>query len=172
MTREALAEALHKTSLINGSFTGRSGVTLASYFDKYQFESHPRLLKEVARQMEPLIPASTQVLAGLEMGGISIATALSLRTGLRMAQVRKTAKTYGTLRLVEGVTDLDGVRCIVIEDVVTSGGQIIQSTADLRALGALVEDVACVVLRRQEAIDLLQTEGLRLHPLFRLEELH
>ena len=86
----------------------------------------------------PLIPEGTEVLAGLEMGGIPIATALSLRTGLPAAFVRKEAKQYGTARLAEGAP-IEGKRVTVVEDVVTTGGQVVISTNDLRALGAIVE---------------------------------
>ncbi len=62
----------------------------------------PTLLASIAEALAPLVPADTEVLAGLEMGGIPIATALSLHTGLPAAFVRKEAKKYGTARLAEG----------------------------------------------------------------------
>ena len=46
------------------------------------------LLADIAEALAPLVPAGTEVLAGLEMGGIPIATALSLRTGIPAAFVR------------------------------------------------------------------------------------
>ena len=74
-------------------------------------------------------------LAGLEMGGIPIATALSLASGIPAAFVRKKAKDYGTCKFAEGA-DVGGKKTLVIEDVITSGGQVLMSAADLRSVGA------------------------------------
>ena len=88
-----------------------------------------------------------------------IATALSLRTGLPAAFVRKEAKSYGTARLAEGA-DISGQRVTVIEDVITTGGQVVISTAQLRELGAVVEHVVCVIDRSPDHGAALAAEGL------------
>ena len=82
-------------SRLTGTFKLRSGQVSNQYFDKYLFESNPALL-EIAKQLKELIPPETEVLAGLEMGGIPVATALSLQTGIPVVFVRKEAKKYGT----------------------------------------------------------------------------
>jgi orotate phosphoribosyltransferase len=107
------------------------------------------------------VPSDTEVLAGLEMGGIPVVTALGRHTGLPCAFVRKEAKPYGTCRLAEGA-DVVGRRVLVVEDVVTSGGQIVLSTADLRALGAEIGAALCVIDREQGGSDALRAEGIRL----------
>lgn len=111
--------------------------------------------------MAALVPADTEVLAGLEMGGIPVVTALGRHTGLPCAFVRKQAKEYGTCRLAEG-SDIVGRRVLVVEDVVTSGGQIVLSTADLRALGADVREALCVIDREQGGAEALGAEGIDL----------
>lgn len=118
-----------------------------STFDKYRFEADPVLLDAVAEAMVPLVPSETEVLAGLELGGIPVVTALGRHTGLPCAFVRKEAKAYGTRRLAEGA-EVAGRRVLVVEDVVTSGGQIILSTKDLRRLGAEVGQALCVIDRQ------------------------
>ena len=90
--------------------------------------------------MKELIPDGTEVLAGLEMGGIPIATALSLETGIPLVMVRKKAKEYGTCKIAEGL-EFKGKKVCVVEDVVTTGGQIILSAKDLRENGAIVDRV-------------------------------
>ncbi len=120
--------------------------------------------------MVDLIPRDTEVLAGLELGGVPVATALSLRTGLPLAFVRKKAKTYGTCRIAEGV-DVDGRRVTVVEDVVTSGGQIVLSVQDLRQAGAQVKHALCVIDREAGGIDALAQVGISLRPLFRADDL-
>ena len=102
MTREELAKAIYDVSHLTGTFTLRSGAVSNEYFDKYLFEARPDVLKAIAEHMAELLPGETEVLAGLEMGGIPIATALSLKTGLPGAFVRKEAKKYGTAKVAEG----------------------------------------------------------------------
>jgi orotate phosphoribosyltransferase len=161
---DALADEINTIARLTGTFTLRSGQIATEYFDKYRFEARPELLKRIAVAMTPLIPADTEVLAGLEMGGIPIATALSLHTGIPAAFVRKQAKPYGTARLAEGC-DIDGRRVTIIEDVITTGGQVVLSTNDLRGLGALVDHVLCVIDRSIDKAAALTAEGLQLHAL-------
>jgi orotate phosphoribosyltransferase len=159
-----LADEINTIARLTGTFTLRSGQIATEYFDKYRFEAQPRLLARIAAALAPLIPPDTEVLAGLEMGGIPIATALSLHTGLPAAFVRKVAKEYGTARLAEG-SDFAGKRVTVIEDVITTGGQVVISTNDLRALGAIVEHVVCVIDRSTDHAAALTADGLQLHAL-------
>jgi orotate phosphoribosyltransferase len=169
-TRTGVARRIRAAAHLTGSFTLRSGRTATEYFDKYRFEADPVLLDDIARLMAPLVPPGTEVLAGLEMGGIPVVTALARHTGLPCAFVRKQAKEYGTCRLAEGA-DVEGHRVLVVEDVVTSGGQIILSTADLRALGAEIDAALCVIDRAQGGAAALATEGVRLHALLTAEDL-
>ncbi|MCE3009991.1 MAG: orotate phosphoribosyltransferase [Proteobacteria bacterium] len=170
MTKADLAREIVQIAKLTGHFKLRSGQTSEFYFDKYRFESQPRLLAAIAEQMKPLIPAGTEVLAGLEMGGIPVATALSLQTGIPVAFVRKKAKDYGTCQFAEGV-ELKGRNVCVIEDVVTTGGQVILSTQDLRSLGAKVENVLCVIHRGSGQEPKLSEIGLKLHPLLTSRDL-
>jgi len=170
MEKRELARTIYRVSHLTGTFKLRSGQVSNQYFDKYLFESDPDLLSAIADEMSLLIPAGTQVLAGLEMGGIPIATALSLKTGLPAVFVRKKAKEYGTCKFAEGV-DVSNKKICIIEDVVTTGGQIILSAGDLRKIGAIVEDVMCVILRGKDSQANLQKENLNLIALFTMEEL-
>jgi orotate phosphoribosyltransferase len=170
MDRHELAVSILRASRLTGQFRLRSGVTATAYFDKYRFESDPRLLRAVARHLVPLIPTDTEVLAGLELGGVPIAAALSLETGLPAAFVRKEAKTYGTCRLAEGA-ELTSRRALVVEDVITSGGQVVTSTEKLRALGASISAVICVIDRQSGGTEALAQVDLRLAALFTKREL-
>lgn len=156
-----LGERIYRTAHLTGEFVLRSGVTTDHYFDKYAFEGDPVLLDAIAEAMAPLVPADIEVLAGLEMGGIPVVTALSRHTGLPCAFVRKKAKTYGTRRLAEGA-DLTGRRVLVVEDVVTSGGQLVLSTAELRALGADIREALCVIDREEGGPDSLAAANITL----------
>jgi orotate phosphoribosyltransferase len=170
MERKELAHKIYAVSHITGTFKLRSGQISDQYFDKYLFEARPDLLADIADKMAKLVPAGSQVVAGLELGGVPLAAAISMKTGLPAAFVRKVAKNYGTCKLAEGA-DIKGQRVCVIEDVVTTGGQIILSVNDLRKLGAIVDSVLCVILRGANSRELLAKEGLNLIPLFTMEEL-
>lgn len=167
MDRNSLAQAIHRVSHLTGAFKLRSGEVSTEYFDKYMFESDPGLLNEVASQMRPLIPADTALLAGLELGGVPISTALSLLTGLPQILVRKKAKDYGTSKIAEGPA-FAGKQVCVVEDVVTTGGQIILSVEALRRAGALVRHVLCVIQRKDAATAALAAHRMELVPLFRM----
>ena len=168
MDRKQLAQAIYNTSSLKGTFTLRSGQIANEYFDKYLFESDPALLNEIAEVMKLSIPSETEILAGLELGGIPIATVLSMKTGIAAAFTRKKAKEYGTCKLAEGA-DVSGKHVLIIEDVVTTGGQIIESVKELRQRGAKIDTVLCVVLRDEKAIQTLADAGLKLVPAFSME---
>jgi orotate phosphoribosyltransferase len=170
MERKELAKEIYRVSHLEGTFQLRSGQISNEYFDKYLFESNPKLLKEIAIQMKSFIPRETEILAGLEIGGIPIATALSLETALPLIMVRKKAKDYGTCKIAEGI-DFKGKKVCIIEDIVTTGGQIILSTRALRDFGARINSVLCVIMRDEESKNNLRKEGLELIPLFEMGEL-
>ena len=170
MAPDSLAVRVNTIARLTGTFTLRSGQIATEYFDKYRFEADPLLLADIAAALEPLLPAGTEVLAGLELGGVPIATALSLRTGVPVAFVRKEAKAYGTARLAEGA-DIAGRRVTVIEDVITTGGQVLLSTQQLRSLGAIVDHVVCVIDRSADHGAALAEEGLTMIALLTRAEL-
>lgn len=168
MEKDELARRLFEAAHITGEFRLRSGQVSGEYFDKYLFEARPALLSGIAKRMEPLIPAGTEVLAGLEMGGIAVTAALSMLTGIEAAFVRKKAKGYGTMKLCEGAA-VEGRKVCIVEDVVTTGGQIIESAGELRRLGADINGVVCVIRRSPAAADILAKDGLELLPAFTME---
>lgn len=170
MQRTELARAIHDASKLSGRFVLRSGAVSDTYFDKYLFEAQPHLLRAVGEALAPLVPDDTEALAGLETGGIPLAVILGQITGLPTRFVRKEAKTYGTARLAEG-GDIDGVRLTIVEDVITSGGQVRASAFDLRDRGARVTDVVCVIDRQAGGAEALAADGLDLRALFAMEEL-
>ncbi|MEZ5228406.1 MAG: orotate phosphoribosyltransferase [Acidimicrobiales bacterium] len=170
VSRSELASRIHELAHLEGSFLLRSGVTADVYFDKYQFEAQPDTLRQIAAELVPLVPDGTELLAGLELGGVPIATALSLHTGIPAVFVRKQAKSYGTAKLAEGPS-IEGRRLLVVEDVVTSGGQIVESVGQLRELGAIIERAVCVIDREQGGAANLAEIGVELRPLFTRSEL-
>ncbi|MEW2383540.1 phosphoribosyltransferase family protein [Micromonospora sp. NPDC047707] len=164
MKLDDLARQVNQKSRLTGEFVLRSGRTASEYFDKYQFEADPILLDALAEQMAALVPAGTEVLAGLEMGGIAVVTALGRHIGLPCAFVRKAAKAYGTARLAEGA-EVAGRQVLVVEDVVTSGGQVVLSAREFCRLGAHVDAAVCMIDRQEGGAEALAAEGIDLRAL-------
>ncbi len=165
-----LAKRIYDTAHITGEFTLRSGAKSNEYFDKYLFESNPELLKDIATALVELVPPNIDALAGLEMGGIPIATMLSQLTGLPLLFVRKKAKEYGTCKIAEG-GQVRGRKLLIVEDVVTSGGAILDAAKALRAEEAILSAVICVIDRESGGAANLAKSDLILTPLFTMSEL-
>jgi orotate phosphoribosyltransferase len=149
-----LARDVDACCRLTGTFTLRSGQVASEYFDKYLFEADPLLLARVVEQMVELVPEGTELLGGLELGGVPIATVLSARTQ---------AKEYGTCKLAEG-QDVAGRRVTLVEDVITTGGAVRDATRALRAAGAVVETVVCAIDRSPEGRNPLDDVGLEVRP--------
>jgi orotate phosphoribosyltransferase len=169
--RRELARRIHAAAHITGTFTLRSGAVSHEYFDKYLFEADPALLHEIGLALSNRMPSDIDALAGLELGGVPLATVLSSITGLPARFVRKEAKTYGTCRLAEG-GEVEGERLLIVEDVVTSGGAVLDAARELRVRGAHCERVVCVIDRESGGVDNLAAEGLVLDALFTMTELN
>ena len=170
MTKNELGKLIFKTSNIKGSFKLRSGKISDEYFDKYLFESNPEILEGIAKELNLLIETKFDFLAGLEMGGIPIATSLSIKSKIPALFIRKKAKEYGTCRLAEG-GEIKDKKLLIIEDVVTSGGAILDAVIELRKLGAIVDDVLCVIDREDTGRKNLEKANLNFRSLFTKNEL-
>lgn len=142
----SLTEKILDTACITGNFQLRSGARTHHYFDKYRFESDPYLLEEIAAALLGFVTPHVDFLAGLELGGVPIATALSFKSKISTLFVRKEAKMYGSCKAVEGA-DLKGARVYLVEDVVTSGGALLDGAAQIEAAGGVVVGAVCVIRR-------------------------
>jgi orotate phosphoribosyltransferase len=158
-----LARDIDACCRLTGEFTLRSGQVASEYFDKYLFEADPALLARVVAQMTALVPTDTELLGGLELGGVPLATVLSARTGLPALFVRKRAKEYGTCKLAEG-PPVTGRRVTLVEDVITTGGAVRDATRALREAGAVVDVVVCAIDRSPAGQNPLADVGLEVRP--------
>lgn len=170
MNREELGQLIYKASNIKGRFRLRSGANSDEYFDKYLFESDPELLLEIALALKTLIPPGVDAFAGLEMGGIPIATVLSQVTGIPTLFIRKKAKEYGTRKLAEG-GEVHNRNIMIVEDIITSAGQTRESAKELRNSGAHIVGVLCVIDREEGGRVNLEGDNLTLYSLFTITEI-
>ena len=165
-----IAQRIAAASKLTGEFVLRSGEVSNTYFDKYLFESDPVLLGTLAERLAALVPPDTDIVAGLEMGGIPVVTALSQVTGIPAAFIRKAPKGYGTQKYAEGPR-LTGKNVVLVEDVVSSGGAILNSLAMLNADGIMPTLALYVIDRESGGRAALQRRGVELKPLFTMKDI-
>jgi orotate phosphoribosyltransferase len=151
MDKRSLGELLLEACLLRGEFTLRSGRKSNFYFDKYRFETRPDLLKPVAEHLAAMLPNGVDRLAGAELGGVPLAAAVSLQSGLPFVIVRKAAKGYGTGKRLEGEMR-PGEHVVLVEDVATTAGAALSAVEALRQAGA-GKVSALLVLDRQEGAE-------------------
>jgi orotate phosphoribosyltransferase len=172
LTDDELKLALREHAYLEGDFVLRSGKRSRYYLDKYRFETRPDILAalgdRIARAAAEHEPEAVR-LAGPELGAVALAAAGSLVSGLPFLIVRKAAKDYGTSKRLEGVYD-EGDRVCLVEDVVTSGGALLEAVSALREAGLVVETAICVVDREEGGSEALAAEGIELRPIFRASE--
>lgn len=170
ISKKELAIQIAQASSLEGEFILRSGQISRQYFDKYRFEGNPKLLKPLAKAMADLLPTDTEIIAGLELGGVPLATAISLETGLPAAFVRKEAKTYGTCQAIEG-QDVAGRKVTFIEDVITTGGAVSDAFELATKDGAHVLAVVCAIWRGDGHPSIVKVPDLSVLPVFTREDL-
>ena len=173
MTDAELASAIREHAYLEGDFVLRSGKRSRYYLDKYRFETRPDILAalgdRLAAGVREVAPAATRI-AGPELGAIALAAAASLASGLPFLLVRKEAKGYGTENRLEGAFE-HGEEVCLVEDVVTSGGAAADAIDALREAGLQCRAAVCVVDREEGGADALARKAVRLHPLFRAQDI-
>jgi orotate phosphoribosyltransferase len=173
LTDDELKAGLREAAYLEGDFVLRSGKRSSYYLDKYRFATRPDLLaalgERIAQEVVEHAPDATR-LAAPELGAVALAAAGSLASGLPFLIVRKAAKEYGTAKRLEGVYDEGECVCLV-EDVVTSGGALLDSVEALREAGLRVRTAVCVVDREEGGADALARHAVRLRPIFRASDL-
>jgi len=137
-----LAQRLISASQIRGDFVLSSGRRSNVYFDKFRFLTDPDLLRDTAKAVAGLLPDGITHLAAPEGAATLLVAALALETGLPIAVVRKEPKTYGTMSQLEGHAPA-GAEVALVEDVSTTGAQVLSAAKVLEAAGC---EVALIVL--------------------------
>jgi orotate phosphoribosyltransferase len=172
LTDDELKLALREHAYLEGDFLLRSGKRSRYYLDKYRFETRPDLLavlgEKIAAVVAELEPEATR-LAAPELGAVVLAAAASLASGLPFVIVRSAPKEYGTMNRLEGAYE-EGERVCLLEDVVTSGGALLEAVSALRDAGLMVETAICIVDREEGGAEALARESVVLRPIFRASD--
>ena len=170
LSHDDVARRIAACALLRGTFTLRSGKTSNYYLDKYRFSTRPDILRTLGAMFATRLPAGVTKLAGAELGGIPLVTAASLASGLPCVFVRNRKKDYGTAQQLEGelaATD----RLVLLEDVATTGGQILEAAEVLTATGATIATIIATIDREEGARANIESAGYAFDALFTASEL-
>jgi orotate phosphoribosyltransferase len=141
-----LKNVIVERALTRGDYLLAGGARSDYYIDKFKLFADPQVLRRIARLFVPVVTElSPDLIGGTELGGVIIATAVSQLTGLPMIVVRKQPKQFGAFaeEYVEGPF-VRGQHVLLLEDVVTSGRELLAAKARLEELNLKVTPHAIV----------------------------
>jgi orotate phosphoribosyltransferase len=170
MTRDQLAQRISQVSLLRGEFTLRSGRKSNYYLDKYLFETQPDILKALGDLFAQQIGPGIDRIAGAELGAVALAAATAMACNKPFVIIRNQKKDYGTSKLVEG-TLKPGETVIIVEDVLTTGGQVLEAAKTLQDAGAKVDRIVAVIDRLEGARANIEAAGYSFESLFTTKDL-
>jgi orotate phosphoribosyltransferase len=170
MTRDELARRIAEVALLRGNFTLRSGRKSNYYLDKYRFETQPEILKELGAMFAGRIGAGVDRIAGAELGAVALAAATAMACGKPFVIIRNQKKDYGTSKLIEGILQ-PGETVVLVEDVLTTGGQVLEAAKSLEAEGAKIDKIIGVIDREEGARAAIEGAGYKFESLFTTTDL-
>ena len=170
MTRDELIKRIKQTAYLEGDFTLRSGKKSKYYLDKYLFETCPDILKSLGVEFTKHVTDDITLIAGAELGGVALAAATAMQTNKNWIIVRNSKKGYGTGKLIEGVLKKGDV-VLLVEDIATTGGQVLEAAKIITEAGAAVKKIVCVIDRRQGAEENITSAGYKFHAILTKDDL-
>lgn len=170
MTRDQLARRIADVALLHGDFTLRSGRKSTYYLDKYRFETQPDVLAALGQLIATHVTPATTRIAGPELGAVPLAAAAGMAAGKPTVFIRNAKKEYGSSKQIEGILE-KGDSVLLIEDIVTTGGQVVEAIQTLRDAGAIVEKVIVVIDRLEGGRENIAATGAPYESLFTTRDL-
>ncbi|MGB9225951.1 orotate phosphoribosyltransferase [Mycobacterium sp.] len=160
--RAELADLVRRLSVVHGRITLSSGREADYYVDLRRATLHHRASALIGRLMREVTQDwDYAVVGGLTLGADPVATAIMHAPGrpIDAFVVRKSAKTHGLQRLIEG-SEVSGQRVLVVEDTSTTGNSALTAVRAVLDAGGDVVGVATVVDRGTGAAEAIEAEGL------------
>ena len=165
MNDEQLIKRIIDSALLRGEFTLRSGRKSNYYLDKYLFETQPDILTALGARFAKHVEPGVNRLAGAELGGIPLVTAAAMATGLPSVLIRNQKKDYGTAKQLEGRLE-KGDKVMIVEDIATTGGQVLEAAKVILAEGAIITKIVAVIDRQEGARENIEQAGFKFAALF------
>jgi len=170
MDKQEVATRIADTAILHGEFTLRSGRKSTWYIDKYLFTTQPDILRSLGKMFAFAIPEGATLLAGAELGGIPLVTTAAMESDLPCIFIRNQKKDYGTAKQLEGkLAETDKV--VIVEDIATTGGQVLEAAETIRSLGAEVLSIIAVIHREEGARENIEGAGFTFQSLFTTSDL-
>jgi orotate phosphoribosyltransferase len=175
-----LAEELWQLDAIQfGDFTiGRTAVNSPVYINVRRVISSPKVLTRCARiirqELETLLSMRNPhvhpftLVCGVPFGGLHVATAFSLGSNTPMIYIHPPATDKADI--IEGAY-VRGQTCLIIDDLITGGGSILQTAATLSDSGLVVRDAVTLIDRQEGGRQALKSAGINLISILTLEQI-
>jgi uridine monophosphate synthetase len=172
MNKEQLILKLYELGVLQfGQFTLKSGLSSPFYLDFRRIIAYPETLKDISEQLWKLIEdLEFDHLCGVPYAALSLSSAMSMMHGKPMVVKRKEAKEHGTKKLVEGIFH-EGQKCVVIDDVISSGISMIETLEAIEEAGLKVDHVIAIVDRMQGGVATLEREGYQARSVYTIQEI-
>ena len=170
MTRKDLIKRIKETAYLEGDFVLRSGKRSKYYLDKYLFETCPDILKALGEEFARYVTSDVTLIAGAELGGVALAAATAIATGKNWVIIRNSKKGYGTGKLIEG-TLKSGDVVLLVEDIATTGGQVLEAAKVITEAGAKVKKIVAVIDRKQGAGENITAAGYKFESIITKDDL-
>ncbi|MEM0117014.1 MAG: orotate phosphoribosyltransferase [Conexivisphaerales archaeon] len=165
---------LKSRSIKYGKFVLSSGKHSDYYIDLRLVPSHPDtfeiVMKAYSQVLERLKRTRFKIIAGIPTTGLIFASVLSYKYSFPMIYVRKDVKGYGMKKAIEGHYN-NNDKILIVDDVSTSGSNILDAAQKLRLAGCVVEDAIVLIDRKENAEVNLMNNGIKLHYFTTIEEL-
>ena len=158
MTKQELAKKVKEAAYLEGDFVLRSGKRSKYYLDKYLFETKPEILKALGEEFAKHVGNDVTLIAGAELGGVALAAATAMAANKNWIIVRNSKKDYGTSKMVEGILKAGDV-VLLVEDIATTGGQVLEAAKVITEAGAKVKKIVAVIDRKQGAGENITSAG-------------
>ena len=164
---------LHQKEIIKfGDFTLASGKSSSYYVDLRLVPSYPREFRMMTKYLENQITEDIgldnfESIVSVPTGGLVIASALAIETVKPLIYVRSKPKDYGTSKSVEGKIH-DGMKVVMIDDVATTGGSVVNAIKSLTEVNVTVKDAYVIVDRMEGADEALAEYGVKMHAMLNI----
>jgi len=164
MDKQELIDLLKECKAIQfGRFVLTSGAISDYYIDIKKASTNPNILRKIAKEIADYT-SGYDIIAGMELGAVPLIVAVSLETNIPYVIIRKQKRDHGTSKQIEG-PNINGKKVLIIEDVTTSGGSVLQAINIIRSNKGIVDEVIVVVDRQSGAEEKLQQVDISFIPL-------